>query len=359
MTLGAMSTHRTELPREVRVVLNAFSVGEGPPAQLIADAFTACVELLPPVRDVVLGSLMASIMARGPVAEDVTILLRSALAVDARGPGEEIHGGSHPVVVMAGSGKKGLTTLSISTPAALVAAAAGARIIKVGSASTSSCVGSRELVHALGVPERRTASGVRADLASCGFSFVAVEPEIPVLNGIYGGRFHAPNPFSFGLAPLTSPVRGDITVFGLAHPRVDVAAQVLSDFGLAQVDVVSTRLPSGHYLDEVGPVGEVRRSRVRDGRVQPLETQVAQALVEMRLPTELPPPPSSAEEAIEQTLQMLAGYGSDNHRAIVSLNAAYLLLLSRVVTSLPEGMSVANNVLRSSGALNNSFVLAR
>jgi anthranilate phosphoribosyltransferase len=134
------------------------------------------------------------------------------------------------VLVLAGSGKKGRRTFNVSTPAALVAAAAGAQVIKVGSAATCSTLGSRDLVRALGLSEQRTAAGVRRALTGCGFAIVAVEPEIPVLDRLYGGRFHAPNPFSFGLAPLVSPVRGDFTVLGLSHPRVDVAAQVLSHF---------------------------------------------------------------------------------------------------------------------------------
>jgi len=335
-----------DLPTDVRTVLTAFAVGESPSPRLIADAFHACVEMLPPVRDVVMGTLMTAVMARGPVAEDVVALLKSALRVDSRAPAQEIRGSDRPVVVLAGSGKKGLRTLNVSTPAALVAAAAGAMVIKVGSAATSSALGSRDLVHALGLPERSTAAEVRSDLRACGFAFVAVEPEIPVLDRIYGGRFHAPNPFSFGLAPLVSPVRGDITLFGLAHPRVDVAARVLAGFGMSQVDVVTTRLPGGHYVDELWTAGEVRWCRVREGEPQRVQVREARKLVEATLPTE-PWAPTSPDEAIERTADLLAGRGLDSHRALVSLNAAHLLVLSGIAASIQRGMALADDVLRS------------
>lgn len=257
--------------------------------------------------------------------------------------------------MLAGSGKKGVRTINVSTPAALVAAALGARVIKVGSAATSSVLGSRDLVHALGLPERRTADGVRADLARCGFAFVAVEPEIPALDALYGGRFHVPNPFSFGLAPLASPVRGDATVFGLSHPRVDVAACVLSRFGTDCVDVLSTRLPDGRYLDEIGLTGKVHWCRVRDSEVAPVEVMPADFGMTADWSGEIPRPRSS-EEAVEWTTELMSGRGLAIHRAFVTLNAAHLLVLSGITTSLERGRAAAEEALRSGGLLASTAV---
>ena len=295
---------------------------------------------------------MTVVMMRGPVVVDVVALLQRALELDGRAVVPTISGDHRPVIVLAGSGKKGWPTLNVSTPAALIAAAAGAQVIKVGSAATSSALGSRDLVRALGLPEHRTAAGVSADLATCGFAFVAIEPEIPALDRLYGGRFHAPNPFSFGLAPLASPVRGDITVFGLSHPRVEVAARVLRQFGMANVDVLATRLASGHYLDEIGPTGEVRWCRVRDGQIGPVKVQMANELVARALSTEVPTP-HGPEEAIERTGDLLAGHGLDGHQVLVSLNAAHLLVLSGIAASLRDGMALADDILRSGTALMN------
>jgi anthranilate phosphoribosyltransferase len=339
-----------DLPATVRTVLTWIAVGERVASAAIADAFLSIVDLPAPTRDVVLGSLMTGVMTRGPVAEDVEALLRGALSMDSRAPAEVISGIDRPVLMLAGSGKKGLRTLNVSTPAALVAAAAGARVIKVGSAATSSAVGSRDLVRALGLREHRTADSVRADLTASGFAFVAIEPEIPVLDEVYGGRFHAPNPFSFGLAPLTSPVRGDVTVFGLSHPRVDVAARVLSRFGMHHIDVLSTRLPSGHYLDEIGSAGQLRWCRVRNGEVGPVECEPASSLPTTGLARDLPTP-LGTDEAIERSGELLAGGGLDSHRAIVALNAAHLLMLSGVVASLAIGVQVAEDILLSGAAL--------
>jgi anthranilate phosphoribosyltransferase len=343
---AASPSGRDDLPAGIRAVLMRVATGDDVASFAFADAFLAIGELSAPIRDVVLGSLMTTVMARGPLADDVEALLRGALALDDHTSAEVISGSDRPVVLLAGSGKKGVRTLNVSTPAALVAAAGGARVIKVGSAATSSALGSRDLVRALGLRERRTADSVRADLAASGFAFVAIEPEIPALDGLYGGRFHVPNPFSFGLAPLASPVRGDVTLFGLSHPRVDVAARVLSRFGMDRVDVLSTRLPSGHYLDEIGHAGELRWCRVRDGDVGPVEVEPAGAPLGARLPAAVPSPHSPAE-AIERTAELLAGGGLDTYRALVMLNAAHLLVLSGVTASLAKGTAVAEDILRS------------
>jgi anthranilate phosphoribosyltransferase len=193
---------------------------------------------------------------------------------------------------------------------------------------------------------------VRAELAICGFAFVAIEPEIPILDHLYGGRFYAPNPFSFGLAPLASPVRGDITIFGLSHPRVQVAAEVLTRFGLADVDVLTTRLPGGFYLDEIGCAGEVRWCRVRDGQPGPVESQKARGLTKETFPPGSLSP-RSPQEAIERTGDLLAGDGLDSHRALVSVNAAHLLVRSGITDSMDEGVALADDILRSGAALAN------
>lgn len=333
------------VPPPIRAVLTRIAVNEQVAPDAIAGAFLSIVELSPPTRDVVFGSLMTAVMTRGPVADEIAAVLRSALALDTRGPIDVISFGDRPVLMLAGSGKKGVRTLNVSTPAALVAASAGARVIKVGSTATSSALGSRDLVSALGLREHRNAADVRAELARSGFAFVAVEPEIPLLDTLYGGRFHAPNPFSFGLAPLASPIRGDIAVFGLSHPRVDVAAHVLNRLGIHSVDVLSTRLPGGHYVDEICSTGELRQCRARDGEIGPVIVEPADHLVPDIFGGELPPA-SGASEAIQRTRELLAGGGLESHRALVALNAGHLLALSGIAPSIRKGAGIAEEVLR-------------
>lgn len=356
---GAPAARPHDLPAPIRSVLRRISVGDDVrPAELGA-ACDAIRDLPAPTRDVVFGSILTAVTVRGPVADEVEALLRSALAMDARAAQEHVGGeGPHPVLLLAGSGKKGFRTPNISTPAALVAAAVGARVIKVGSAATSSALGSRDLVRALGLREARTADEVRADMAARRFAFVAVEPEIPALDSVYGGRFHAPNPFSFGLAPLASPVRGDVTVFGLAHPRVDVAAEVLRRFGMGEVEVVSTRLPSGHYLDEIGLAGDLHACAVRGGAAGPVEVRALGTEVAVGAVEAAPAAPCGPAEAADRTAELLAGGGLEGHRALVAVNSAFLLVRAGLADTLVEGRELAEDALRSGSVLKSEAFAA-
>lgn len=209
-------------------------------------------------------------------------------------------------------------------------------------------MGSRDLVRAFGLREHRTAAGVEASLADCGFAFVAVEPEIPVLDHLYGGRFHAPNPFSFGLSVLASPVRGDITVFGLSHPRVDVAAEVLRRFGVKNAEVVCTRLPGGQFIDEIGPAGELRWCTVRDGRVGRVRTEPVSDIVAA---VGALPAPRSPDDAIASVRSLLVGRGVEGHCSLVSLNAGHLLFVSGITDSLRAGVALADDILRGGAVM--------
>src|SRR5206468_554573 len=111
-----LSSARKDMPPALRRTLALVAVGDRVSSGAFAAAFQAIVDLPPPTRDVVLGSLMTTVMMRGPAPDDVEALLRGALAVDDRPPAEIISGGDQPVVLMAGSGKKGVPTLNVSTP---------------------------------------------------------------------------------------------------------------------------------------------------------------------------------------------------------------------------------------------------
>jgi len=339
-----------ELPAVVRLTLQRVAVGDDVRASDFGDALAASVDVPTPARDVVLGSLMTAAMTCGDLAENVIALIESGLGLDRRAPSSTVSGTDRPVILLAGSGKKGERTLNVSTPAALVAAAAGARVIKVGSAATSSALGSRDLVRRLGITECTGAKEVQVSLAQGGFAFVAVEPAIPSVDSLYGGRFHTVNPFSFGLAPLASPVRGDLVLFGLAHPRVDVAARVLAHFGVPNASVIATRTPAGNYLDEIAASGEFRRCGVESGRVTALERQSVEELIGEKFPHDLPAPANS-QDSVERTCELLGGGGLDSHRRLVSINAGYLLVLSGLTNSVREGMRMAEEVLRSGAAL--------
>lgn len=299
-----------------------------------------------------MAALMTGLMARGPIEDEVVEVLEAALSLDETGAVEPVGAAGRPVLVLAGSGKKGIKTLNVSTPAALVATAAGAAVVKMGSCATSSVLGSRELAEHLGIPESGPGDEVSASVRRRGLAFVPIEDAIPGLDRIYGGRFHVLNPLSFGLAAMASPVRADVVVFGLAHPRVDLAARVLGRLGITDAIVVASGDAAGNFVDELG-LGCVSLScALRDGQVGEVVTRDSRSLPGLGAACDRPPrPPASAAEAVRGALNVLRGEGSARHMQLVSVNAALLLVAAGVANDLCEGHERALSTIQEGRAL--------
>src|SRR5947208_780918 len=121
-----------------------------------------------------------------------------------------------PVVDTCGSGGDRAHTVNISTMAAIVVAAAGARVVKHGNRAASSACGSADLLEALGVSLALGPEQVAACVEQVGIGFCFA----PVF---HAGMRHAtsarselgvPTVFNF-LGPLTNPARPQAQAFGV------------------------------------------------------------------------------------------------------------------------------------------------
>ena len=303
-------------------------------------------------RGAQLAALMTGLMARGPVHDEVAEILQAALALDDTRRMISTPPRSNPLVVMAGSGKKGLKTFNISTPSAIVAAAAGASVVKIGSRGTSSAMGSRDLVGHLRLRESRTSDEALAEVERSGFAFVPIEDLIPAVDELYGGRFHTINPFSFGLAALAAPLRGDVLVYGLAHPNVELAGRVLRDLGIGESVIVASGDAHGYYADELG-VGPrtltcyVQGSKVGSAIAQDIQTLPGYSAADHRTPI----PPTSRREAAAWALDAISGSGLRTHTWLIAVNAALLLHCARIAHGLEDGYKIAQSLITSGEAL--------
>lgn len=116
---------------------------------------------------VVLGGFLCALAARGESPAEIAgcvDALREAMQ-----PFEHDHADA---IDTAGTGGDGLGTFNLSTAAALVAAAAGARVIKHGNRSVSSQCGSADLLEAAGVPLDLSPAAARAVLDEVGITFL-------------------------------------------------------------------------------------------------------------------------------------------------------------------------------------------
>src|SRR2546428_2772843 len=182
-----------------------------------------------------------------------------------------------------GTGGDGSETLNISTAAAIVAAAAGARVAKHGNRAASSRSGSADVLEALGVrielPFEQYGRAIRE--IGIGFLFAQVAHTAT--------RHAAPARKQMGvrtvfnlLGPLTNPAGAQSQVLGVFSADViDLVAATLAELGVERAFVVH----GAGGLDEISLAGETLVAEVRRGAVQrfavtPEEFGVARAPLE-------------------------------------------------------------------------------
>src|SRR5437588_1041228 len=257
---------RSSLPEPVLEVMYRLCVQRPLDGALLRAGFREILELpTSPVRDSLLGSVLTGLVARGPTAEEVVAMLRALQDIDALpgAPNEPVDL-DRRVVVVHGSGKKGVKTINISTPSCLLAAAVGACVAKVGSRATSSLTGSYEFLKGAGVNvDIDTDDGIHM-LEETGFGYFNTEAQAPNFFGCYKGLFHAPHALMFGSSPMFSPIRGDAVLYGIAHPDVGLSARVLSELGFREARIYSSTADGIHHIDEIGIFGTTFEGRIED-----------------------------------------------------------------------------------------------
>ena len=147
-----------------------------------------------------------------------------------------------------GTGGDAAHTINISTTAAIIAAAAGAKVVKHGNRAASSKSGAADLLEALGINIGLDGVGVEETFSQLGIGFCFAPVFHPAMRFAAPARKELAIPTVFNiLGPLANPARPQAAAIGVANERMHlVMAQVLSDRG---VDGLVFRGDDG--LDEI------------------------------------------------------------------------------------------------------------
>ena len=164
-----------------------------------------------------------------------------------------------------GTGGDAAHTFNISTTAAFVAAAAGARVAKHGGRSVSSTSGSADVLEALGVNLDLTPGQVAESIDAIGIGFMFA----PKFHGAM--KHAAPVRRELGvrtifniLGPLTNPAGAPHQLLGVFHPDlVGILVRVLQRLGSRHVMVVH----GSDGMDEITLAGETMIGELKDGEV--------------------------------------------------------------------------------------------
>ena len=242
----------------------------------------------------------------------------------------------------AGTGGDGAGTINLSTAAAIVAAAAGAKVLKHGNRSASGLFGSADFMEAVGYnlevgPEKA------ADLVEkVGFAFVFAPRYHPAFAKVAPVRRALPFRTIFNIVgPLANPGLVKRQLIGVAEEGLlEVVATAVAELGFDHAVVVH-----GSGVDEVSTEGptlvyEVKRGRMERYRVTPED------LGAPRVPI---PRATDRQEAVGKALAGLRGEQREASVAIAA-NAAFALYVAGVAGDPRDGFELAMRAIQEGAA---------
>jgi anthranilate phosphoribosyltransferase len=178
-----------------------------------------------------------------------------------------------------GTGGDGAQTINISTTAAIIAASAGARVVKHGNRAASSKSGSGDLLEALGVAITLDGPKVAQCVTELGIGFCFAPIFHPAMRYAAPARKELGVPTVFNiLGPLANPAKPQAAAIGVADERMHrVMAQVLATRG---VDGFVFRGDDG--LDEITlstttSVLTIGSGKIQSDRIDPQDFGIARA----------------------------------------------------------------------------------
>ena len=132
-----------------------------------------------------------------------------------------------------GTGGDGKNTVNISTSAAIVTTAAGARVVKHGSIAASSKSGSADVLSALGIATDLTGPEVEKSVYKYGIGFMKATTFHSALRHAAPARRALGVPTVFNiLGPLANPAKPQVIALGVAPKvKLPIMAQVIADRG--------------------------------------------------------------------------------------------------------------------------------
>ena len=290
--------------------------------------------------DIEIATLLGALAGRGETANEIAGFATAMRAVATTLPLTDAE--REQLVDTCGTGGDASGSFNISTAAALVAAAAGAKVAKHGNRAITSRCGSADVLDALGVPTTLSPEAAAKALREQGFCFLLAPSHHPAMKAVMPvRRAMGVRTALHVLGPLLNPAGARRQVMGVYSARlVPLVAEAMTMLGVQHAFVVH----GDGGLDELalsGPseVAEVRNGNVRQYIVSPEDFGLQRA-------------PLSALEGGDATVNaaiLTAVFAGETgpRRDVVLLNAAAVLTSAGLAQNIQEGVTVASATIDS------------
>lgn len=318
-------------------VLNGLLAGSSLTEQEAADVMTEIMEGEATPAQV--AGFVVALKAKGETVQEIVGLVRAmrSFATPLDAPLD--------VVDTCGTGGDRSGTFNVSTTAAIVCAAAGAKVAKHGNRAASSRAGSADVLEALGVRIDLPPAGVARCIQEVGIGFCFAPVFHPAMRhaAVPRREMGIATVFNF-LGPLTNPAGARRQSLGVSDPQMlDKMVGVLDRLGSEHVVAFH-----GHDgLDELATTGLSRVVELRGGATEEW-TLDPQALGLERADLE-DLRGGSADENAHILRSILEGERGPR-RDIVILNAAAGLLAADLVSDIAQGLAAADDAIASGRA---------
>ena len=253
---------------------------------------------------------------------------------------------SETVVDTCGTGGDGKGTFNISTTAAFVVAACGLKVAKHGNRAMSSQCGSADVLEALGVKIDLNPEQVQKCLEKVGIGFMLAPVFHPSMKYAAAPRKEVGIRTVFNiLGPLTNPAGARAQVLGVPEKSLtEKMATVLKMLDCQHALVVHGE----DGLDEITITGKTFVSELKKGSIKNYEVTPE----EFGLPRSKPDSVKggTAKDNAELLRSILSGKKGPC-RDIVLMNAAAALLAGDKVTTLGQGITLAEQAIDNGKAL--------
>jgi len=239
-------------------------------------------------------------------------------------------------VDIVGTGGDRAKTVNISTMSAIVAAGAGARVVKHGNRAASSASGATDVLEQLGINLRLTPKRVAEIAAEVGITYCPAPVFHPAMRHVGTARAELGVPTFFNLlGPLTNPARVGANAVGCFDTRMaGLLAGVLAERGSS---ALVFRGDDG--LDELTVTGTSTVWQVRNGSVERISFDPRQVGIDY-VPIEALRGGDAAHNA-GVARRVLAGEHGPVRDAVLLNSASALVALDQTDEPLVEQLRVA------------------
>lgn len=326
--LGQLAERQSLTEADAHAVMHALMSGEATQAQV--------------------GALLMGLRAKGETVDEVTGAVSAMRALSSKVEVDVPY-----LVDTCGTGGTGKKLFNVSSAAAFVAAAAGARVAKHGNRGMSSKFGAADLLEAANVRLDLTPDEIARCIRDVGVGFMFAPAHHSAMKHVVGPRRELGIRTLFNLmGPMTNPAGAPNQVIGVfAVQWMQPMAEVLRRLGSRHVLLVH----SDDGLDELSLAGgndvvELKNGEIRAFRLEPEDVGLARtSIAELQA--------SDAQESLARVHAALAGQGAAAD--MVALNAGAAIYAAGVCATLRQGVDMAQDAIGSGLARERMDELAR